>query len=196
MNSIPIVTVDDLASNAFQKSSGKIDFKLSKKSGNGLKLDNDGLSYSSSGSSSGFQRILLGRMGIQGDTRRVKVEDVEISLRVENLGSDGSYLYIGAMCQNVVMRLSSFNHADDDNSGRGDGVEYASAFIDKPWAKETQKFHISYKLGGVNKAILISRTRIGDAFYIWADVLSILSSDSGGGVGDGKYSLETNNEVV
>jgi hypothetical protein len=79
------------------------------------------------------------------------------------------------------MRLSSFNHADD----RGDGVEYASAFIDKPWAKETQKFHISYKLGGVNKAILISRTKIGDAFYIWADVLSILSSDSGDGGGDG-----------
>ena len=171
MNSIPIVIVDDLASNAFQKSSGKIDFKLSKKSGNGLKLDNDGLSYSSSGSSSGFQRLLLGRLGIQGGTRRVKVEDVEITLRVRNEGSDGSYLYIGAKCQNVVMRLSSFNHADDDNSGRGDGVESASAFIYKLWDKETQKFHISYKLGGVNKAILISRTKIGDAFYIWADVL-------------------------
>lgn len=185
MNSIPIVTVDDLASNAFQKSSGKIDFKLSKKSGNGLKLDNDGLSYSSSGSSSGFQRLLLGRLGTQGEIRRVKVEDVEISLRVKNLRSDGSYLYIGAMCQDAEMRLSSFNHADDVTYGRVGGVESANVFSGKLWTKETQKFHISYKLGGVNKAILISRTKIGDAFYIWADVLSILSSDSGDGGGDG-----------
>lgn len=189
MNSIPIVTVDDLASNAFQKSSGKIDLKLSKKAGNGLKLSEDGLTYNAAGATSQFQRLLLGRLGDMQSIRSVAVEDLEVSLNLQDLGSDGKYLYLGATAP-VQMRVSAFEHADGYNYGAEGGVEYAEVFIDRYWSSDAKRFHISYNLNGVNKAILLSRASFNGVYYIWADVLSIPSSDSGEGGGSGNIIID------
>lgn len=189
MNSIPIVTVDDLASNAFQKSSGKIDLKLSKKAGNGLTLSDDGLAYSASGGTSQFQRLLLGRLGDMRNIRNVVVEDIEVYLNLQDLGSDGKYLYVGATAP-VEMRVSIFEHADSDNYGVDGGVNYTQSFNNNYWGSDTKRLHISYNLNGVNKAILLSRASFNGVYYIWADVLSIPSSDSGEGGGSGNIIID------
>lgn len=169
MNSIPIVTVDDLATNAFEKASGKIDLKLSKKAGNGLKLSEDGLTYNVSGATSQFQRLLLGRLGDMQNIRSVVVEDLEVHLTLQDLGSDGKYLYLGVSAP-VQMRVSMFDHADSYNYGVDGKVEYAQLLNDRYWGKDTMRFHISYNLNGVNKAILLSKANFNGVHYIWADI--------------------------
>lgn len=177
MNSIPIVTVDDLASNAFQKSSGKIDLKLSKKTGNGLKLSEDGLAYSASGTTPQFQRLLLGRVGAMQNIRSVAVEDIEVHFTIRDLGSDGKYLYVGATAP-AQMRVSRFSHADDYNYHSEGGVEYTQSFTNDFWGSDTKRIHISYKLNGVNKAILLSKASFNGEHYFWADILATpLDSD-------------------
>lgn len=184
MNSIPIVTVDDLASNAFQKSSGKIDLKLSKKAGNGLTLSDDGLAYSASGGTSQFQRLLLGRLGDMRNIRNVVVEDIEVYLNLQDLGSDGKYLYVGATAP-VEMRVSIFEHADSDNYGVDGGVNYTQSFNNNYWGSDTKRLHISYNLNGVNKAILLSRASFNGVYYIWADILTTPINSDGSDDGSG-----------
>lgn len=189
MNSIPIVTVDDLASNAFQKSSGKIDLKLSKKVGNGLKLSDDGLVYDASGATSQFQRLLLGRLGAMQNIRGVAVEDLEVHLNLQDLGSDGKYLYVGASAP-VQMRVSIFNHADSDNYGVAGKVQYTEFLNNQYWGSDTMRIHISYNLNGVNKAILLSKASFNGVYYIWADIIATpINSDDGDDGGDGTLSF-------
>ena len=184
MKNIPIVTVKDLATDSFIAAKTGIDLKLSKKPGNGLKLTPDGLEYSASGGVSRFPRRLLGAF-TPGSFQSFDFDgEIDITIRVEDLGSDGDYIYYSLRSpHNLVVR--THNHQDDETYSNDGGIEYGQVFTDSYWGNPNVQKTISYVINGVSKAIVLSYVQMAGVFYVWCDLLStvVFGSEDGGSDG-------------
>ena len=173
MKSIPIVTVNDLATDSFIANKQGIDIKLSKATSNGLKLTPDGLIYAASGGTSANPRVLLGAFAPDTFNNFNFNNEVDININVESLGSDGNYLYFGLNSQHTLA-LSRYAHQDATTHGQEvGGVEYGNSFDTREWSSESQQQTITYSVNGVTRALMLSHVRLGGVFYVWCDVICI-----------------------
>ncbi len=171
MNIIPIVTQENLSKDSFQVDKGKVDLKLSKASGNGLKLSDNGLLYSVVGGTSNHQRIPLASLNsVSGKTYNFNNE-FKIDLFVRDLGSDGKYLYIGFSSNNEV-RVHPFRHQDDNLYGREyDTATMVSEYTEFSWHRPSQQFNVVYAVKGITRNVIFSYVQLGSVYYVWADVI-------------------------
>lgn len=171
MNIIPIVTQENLSKDSFQVDKGKVDLKLSKAGGNGLKLSDNGLLYSVAGGTSNNQRIPLASLnGVGGKVYNFNNE-FKANIRVQDLGSDGKYLHIGFSSKNDIY-VHPYHHQDDSIYGRGyNGVTFVSEYTEFPWQRPSQQFNVVYSVNGVTRTVIFSYVRLGGVFYIWADII-------------------------
>lgn len=170
MNSVPIITVNDLSTDSFTTSKNGIDIKLSKAISNGLKLTPDGLIYSSGSSTS---RILLG--AFEGATSKTYNfnNEVDINLSVQNLGSDGKYLYFG-LDSTYELKLSTHAHQDATTYGQEvEGVQHGMSFSSIYWDDPNQQQTITYEVNGVVRTLMLSYVRLDSVFYVWCDVVCV-----------------------
>lgn len=174
MNTIPIVTVADLADNSFVKTGGRVDFKLSDKPGNGLVFNPDGLTYFDKEGDSQFRRVLLGRLSQQDYANRlITIGEFLIGMTYSDLGSDGRYLVL-KVSNNHEMRVSSFTHSEDLLVS--DNLEYNTyEFYSNNRDDEKAKYHLSCKVKGATHSIILSHTKINDVFYVWVDIFPPIS---------------------
>ena len=169
MKSIPIVTVNDLAIDSFIADKTGIDLKLSKKPGNGLKLTPDGLEYSASVSR--FPRRLLGAFTPSASQSFDFDGGIEITIGVQNLGSDGNYIYYSLNSPHELV-VRTHNHQDDETYSKDEGVEYGQVFMKTYWGNPNVQKTISYVVDGVSKVIVLSYVQMAGVFYVWCDILS------------------------
>lgn len=172
MNSIPIVTVNDLATDSFTANKKGIDIKLSSTTSNGLKLTPNGLIYSSGGGTSANPRILLGAFEDTTFKTYNFNNEVDIKLTVQNLGPDGNYLYFG-LDSAYALKLSSHAHQDATTYGQeGEGVRYGTSFSTY-WADPNLQQTITYTVGDVVRTLMLSYVKLNRVFYIWCDVVCV-----------------------
>lgn len=177
MKNIPIVTVKDLATDSFIAAKTGIDLKLSREPGNGLKLTPDGLEYSASAGVSRFPRRLLGAF-TPGAIQSFDFDgEIEITIGVQNLGSDGNYIYYSLRSPHELM-VRTHNHQDDETYSNGN-VDYGQVFANTYWGNSNVQKTISYVVNGVSKAIVLSYVQMAGIFYVWCDLLSTAVSGSG-----------------
>lgn len=173
MNVIPIVTQENLSKDSFQVVKGKVDLKLSKVGGNGLKLSDDGLLYSATGGTSNNQRIPLASLnGVGGKVYNFNNE-VDINISVRDLGSDGKYLYLG-LNSDHMLALSRYAHQDATTYAQEvDGVEYANSFNAREWGGQSKQHNVTYSVNGVTRTLMLSHVKLGGVFYVWCDVICV-----------------------
>lgn len=172
MNTIPIVTVDNLSTDNFKADRKGIDIKLSQASGNGLKYTENGLAYEGGANGSGTPRVLLGVFSAGGQKTLNFNNELTIKLYVERLGSDGDYLYYSLSSQHQL-RLSHYNHQDAHTYNmEGGEVEYGQTFQDYTWNSQQQQQTITYQVDGVTRTLMLSYVKLGGAFFVWCDILS------------------------
>ena len=148
MNIIPIVTQENLSKDSFQVDKGKVDLKLSKAGGNGLKLSDNGLLYPVAGETSNHQRIPLASLNGAGGKTYNFNNEFKIDLSVRDLGSDGKYLYIGFSSNNEV-RVHPFHHQDDKLYGRDyNTATMVSEYTEFSWDRPSQQFNVVYAVKG------------------------------------------------
>lgn len=173
MKSIPIVTVNDLATDSFIANKQGIDIKLSKATSNGLKLTPDGLIYAASGGTSANPRVLLGAFAPGAFNNFNFNNEVDINISVMSLGSDGNYLYFGLNSQHTLA-LSHYAHQDATTSGQEvGGVEYANSFDAREWGEQSKQHNVTYSVNGVTRTLMLSHVKLGGVFYVWCDVICV-----------------------
>ena len=173
MKSIPIVTVNDLATDSFIANKQGIDIKLSKATSNGLKLTPDGLIYAASGGTSANPRVLLGAFAPGTFNNFNFNNEVDININVRDLGSDGEYLYLGLNSQHTLA-LSRYAHQDATTYGQEvGGVEYDNSFGAREWSSESQQPTITYTVGGVVRTLMLSYVKLNSVFYVWCDIICV-----------------------
>lgn len=200
MNVIPIVTQENLSKDSFQVVKGKVDLKLSKAGSNGLKLSDDGLLYSATGGTSNNQRIPLASLnGVGGKVYNFNNE-FKADIRVQDLGSDGKYLYIGFSSKNDIY-VHPYHHQDDNIYGREyNAATIVSEYTEFPWQRPAQQFNVVYNVNGVTRTVIFSYVRLSGVFYIWADiicteVLEGFIEDGGSDIPNGNFVIDGNNYV-
>ena len=191
MKSIPIVTVNDLATDSFIANKQGIDIKLSKATSNGLKLTPDGLIYAASGGTSANPRVLLGAFAPGAFNNFNFNNEVDININVQSLGSDGDYLYFGLNSEHNL-KLSTYLHQDATTRGQEvGGVRYGNSFASTEWVDASHQQTITYSVNGVTRTLMLSHVRLGGVFYVWCDVICveplnfIWDGDNNGGSGPG-----------
>lgn len=191
MKSIPIVTVNDLATDSFIANKQGIDIKLSKATSNGLKLTPDGLIYAASGGSSANPRVLLGAFAPGAFNNFNFNNEVDINISVMSLGSDGNYLYFGLNSQHTLA-LSPYAHQDATTYGQEvGGVEYGNSFDSVSWGEQSKQHNVTYSVDGVTRTLMLSHVKLAGMFYVWCDVICveplnfIWGGDNNGGSGPG-----------
>lgn len=190
MNSVPIVTVNDLAADSFTANKKGIDLKLSSANRNGLKLTPGGLTYSAGGGNSANPRVLLGAFEGTSFKDYNFNNEVDINLNVQSLGSDGDYLYLGLESDHELA-LSTHSHQDATTYGQEvNGTRYGNSFPSISWDNQSQQQTISYSVGGVTRTLMLSYVRLNKVFYVWCDIVCIepanfIGLDSGNQSGDG-----------
>lgn len=163
MNSVAIVTLNDLAKKVFEVKSGKLNLKLSKAQDNGLTLKEDGLFYKGVVGST-TRRVLLGTHSQHNSGRRVEFDD---DLTVTIMGG------VSGLGLNVVS-LHTFRACLFENQGQDlyplevGGAAYVSE-LTTIWEKGS--YVLAYSVDGVNKTITLSYAKLGDNYYVWADVI-------------------------
>lgn len=172
MNTIPIVTVGDLSTDSFIANRKNIDIKLSRASGNGLKHTESGLAYLGGGNTSGAPRVLLGAFSTGVQKTFNFNNELNISLNVVGLGSDGDYLYY-SLSSPHQLRLSHYNHQDANTYNMESGVvEYSHSFQGYSWDNQQHQKTITYQVDGVTRTLMLSYVKLGGIFFIWCDILS------------------------
>lgn len=191
MKSIPIVTVNDLATDSFIANKQGIDIKLSKATSNGLKLTPDGLIYVASGGTSANPRVLLGAFASDAFNNFNFNNEVDINISMRDLGSDGKYLYFGLNSQHTLA-LSRYAHQDATTRGQAvGGVELGNAFGAREWGEQSKQHNVTYSVNGVTRTLMLSHVRLSGVFYVWCDVICvellnfIWGGDNNGGSGPG-----------
>lgn len=169
MNSIPILTVNDLATDSFKIDKRGIDLKLSSVTANGLKLTPQGLTYSADNKSSNHRALLGVLSGNVTNTYNFNNE-VQLILSSEDLGSDGTYLYFGLNSDHEVM-LSRYS--GQDSTTVGGEVSYGNSFENIPWMDVSEQFNITYVIDGVTRTLMVSYVKLGDAFFVWCDTVCV-----------------------
>ena len=173
MKSIPIVTVNDLATDSFIANKQGIDIKLSKATSNGLKLTPDGLIYAASGGTSANPRVLLGVFYSGAFNNFNFNNEVDINISVRDLGSDGEYLYLG-LNSDHMLALSCYAHQDATTFAQEvDGVGYANSFDAIEWGRQSKQYNVTYSVNGVTRTLMLSHVRLGGVFYVWCDVICV-----------------------
>ena len=173
MNSVPIIAVKDLSTDSFSAGKKGIDLKLSSISNNGLKLTPNGLIYSSGNGNSANPRTLLG--AFEGTTSKTYNfnNEVDINISVQNLGSDGSYLYFG-LDSAYELKLSSHAHQDATTYGQEvEDVRYGTSFSSTYWDNPNQQQTITYTVGGVVRTLMLSYVKLNRVFYVWCDIVCV-----------------------
>lgn len=181
MNSVPIVTVGDLATNSFTTDKKGIDLKLSKVAGNGLKQTAEGLIYSSSGATSGPPRVLLG--AFTGGTFKAFNfnNELSIAIDVQDLGSDGVYLRFG-LSSSHDLQLSKFQNQNAYTYNQESGeIENGTLFESRYWDDMSNQYDITYSVAGVTRRLMLSQVRFGKTFYVWCDIICVESVGFVGG---------------
>ena len=170
MNSVPIIAVKDLSTDSFSAGKKGIDLKLSSISNNGLKLTPNGLIYSSGNGNSANPRTLLG--AFEGTTSKTYNfnNEVDINLRVRNLGSDENYLYFGL---DSVYELKLSSHAHQDATTYGQEDWYGTSFSSTYWGDPNQQQTITYTADGVVRTLMLSYVRLNGVFYVWCDIVCV-----------------------
>lgn len=173
MNSVPILTVGDLATNSFTANKKGIDLKLSKATGNGLKQAAGGLVYSGGEATSRTPRILLG--AFTGNTSKTFNfnNELDVTIGVQDLQSDGVYLYF-SLGSSFDLQLSRYNHqnANTYNDETGE-TEYGRQFENRFWNDMSNQYNVNYSVGGVIRQLMLSQVRLGNVFYVWCDVICV-----------------------
>ena len=173
MNSVPIIAVNDLSTDSFTASKKGIDLKLSNASNNGLKLTPNGLIYSSGNGNSANPRTLLGAFEDATSKTYNFNNEVDINLSVQNLGSDGNYLYFG-LDSAYELKLSSHAHQDATTYGQEvEGVRYGTSFSSTYWGDPNQQQTITYTVDGVVRTLMLSYVRLYGVFYVWCDIVCV-----------------------
>ena len=173
MNSIPIVTVGDLATNSFTANKEGIDLKLSKAAGNGLKQTADGLFYSGGEATSRSPRTLLGAF-TRGTSKTFNFNnELDVTIGVQDLQSDGIYLYF-SLGSSSDLQLSRYNHQNattyNDETGE---TEQIRQFENRFWNDMSNQYNVNYSVGGVIRQLMLSQVRLGDVFYVWCDIICV-----------------------
>lgn len=171
MNIIPIVTVNDLAKDSFTTAKSGIDLKLSKASGNGLKLTEDGLTYTAQGGANKFPRTLIAVLASSESTKVNFNNELDFSFLFQDLGSDGDYLKWG-VDSNYQMRVSPYRHQDDNNyAAESNGVDFTTQISMRYWDRPAHQMNISYRVDDVMRTLMLSHVYLDGKFFIWADVI-------------------------
>ena len=174
MNSIPIVTVNDLATDSFTTNKKGIDIKLSSTTSNGLKLTPDGLIYSARNGVSANPRVLLGAFFVGTFNDFNFNDELDINLKVESLGEDGEFVSYFGLNSQYELALSSHAHQDattyDQEIG---GVEYGTSFDSIYWGDESRQLTITYSVGGVTRTLMLSQVRLNNTCYVWCDIICV-----------------------
>lgn len=173
MNSIPIVTVGDLATNSFTANKKGIDLKLSKATGNGLKQTADGLFYSGGEATSRSPRILLGAF-TRGTSKTFNFNnELDVTIGVQDLQSDGIYLYF-SLGSSFDLQLSRYNHQNATTyNGETGETEYGRQFENRFWNDMSNQYNVNYSVGGVIRQLMLSQVRLGNVFYVWCDIICV-----------------------
>lgn len=181
MNSIPIVTLDNLAKNSFEVNAKKLDVKISKESGNGLVFKNDGLFFKPVTSVGGFERIILGQINDTALTYTYNA--LNLMLMVADLGSDGTYLRLLAKqafdhipIDNAYMRRSE--HQDTHHNSGTSAYTFADNADEGGWTSRmfhrggAGKIDIVYTANDVIHVLQVNAVYLNGQYFAWMDVIN------------------------
>lgn len=167
MNSVAIVTLNDLAKKVFEVESGKLNLKLSKAQDNGLTLKEDGLFYKGVVGST-TRRVLLGTHSQYNSGRRVNIDN-DLTVTIMG-GVNGLGLNVASP---RTFRVCLFEHPDKFQSPWQEDPAKPIYATELTTIWEKGSYVLAYSVDGVNKTITLSHAKLGDNYYVWVDVIGV-----------------------